>query len=202
MAAWSGLRLVSCTKFIYFFIYFIDLYFLFSPLVRDPTKPSSQVIYTPSSHLLSFLPLKVSLLFYLTLGACSFPCCRSQRLKCRLWFALPSFSSSFFLSFFLSFSFLLAIIIFIIFIVAGGKWTTYRAMASDAVDKAITAFDLKPERACQTETSLLVGAHHYRFPLVSSSFLPFFPPFLFLFNLSSSFFQYFGLHQIGTTIRF
>lgn len=65
---------------------------------------------------------------------------------------------------------------------AGGKWTTYRQMAEDAVDKAIEAFDLKPTRpdvvpnisglsniaegvlldgTCQTQQLRLIGAHGY-----------------------------------------
>ncbi|MDO5356394.1 MAG: glycerol-3-phosphate dehydrogenase/oxidase [Conchiformibius sp.] len=39
----------------------------------------------------------------------------------------------------------------------GGKWTTYRQMAQDGVDKAIQA-GLLPERACQTENLRLHGA--------------------------------------------
>eukprot|EP00009_Paramoeba_aestuarina_P017746 CAMPEP_0201540648 /NCGR_PEP_ID=MMETSP0161_2-20130828/71054_1 /ASSEMBLY_ACC=CAM_ASM_000251 /TAXON_ID=180227 /ORGANISM="Neoparamoeba aestuarina, Strain SoJaBio B1-5/56/2" /LENGTH=448 /DNA_ID=CAMNT_0047948131 /DNA_START=886 /DNA_END=2232 /DNA_ORIENTATION=+ len=45
--------------------------------------------------------------------------------------------------------------------VAGGKWTTYRAMASDTVDQAIKSFDLRPQGNCRTETCLLVGSHNY-----------------------------------------
>ena len=41
---------------------------------------------------------------------------------------------------------------------AGGKWTSYRKMAEEGVDRAIEAFGLKPANACQTETSPLVGA--------------------------------------------
>lgn len=65
---------------------------------------------------------------------------------------------------------------------AGGKWTTYRHMAQDAVDDAIRAFHLSPERgvaleaigssttsftptattgACVTKTVPLIGAHGY-----------------------------------------
>jgi len=42
--------------------------------------------------------------------------------------------------------------------IAGGKWTTYRKMALDAVDHAIKTFDLKPARGCCTERLPLVGA--------------------------------------------
>ncbi|KAJ3367705.1 mitochondrial glycerol-3-phosphate dehydrogenase [Allomyces arbusculus] len=46
--------------------------------------------------------------------------------------------------------------------IAGGKWTTYRAMAAETVDKAIEVFDLHPVHAkSQTETTLLVGSHGY-----------------------------------------
>jgi glycerol-3-phosphate dehydrogenase len=56
--------------------------------------------------------------------------------------------------------------------VAGGKWTTYRKMAEEAVDQAITSFgrassptfhhaDLKPRTPCRTEDILLIGSHGY-----------------------------------------
>jgi len=41
--------------------------------------------------------------------------------------------------------------------IAGGKWTTYRRMAEDTVDKAIQRSGL-PERACVTETLMIHGA--------------------------------------------
>ncbi|KAH8693094.1 mitochondrial glycerol-3-phosphate dehydrogenase [Talaromyces proteolyticus] len=65
---------------------------------------------------------------------------------------------------------------------AGGKWTTYRQMAEEAVDEAIKAFSLQPRRteyvpdvsgtglktdnfnldgSCQTHQIRLVGAHGY-----------------------------------------
>ncbi|PHH74712.1 hypothetical protein CDD82_4808 [Ophiocordyceps australis] len=62
---------------------------------------------------------------------------------------------------------------------AGGKWTTYRQMAEDAVDEAIKAFDLTPRAlqlgdisgaglpglattgVCQTRTTPVVGAHGF-----------------------------------------
>lgn len=65
---------------------------------------------------------------------------------------------------------------------AGGKWTTYRQMAEDAVDKAIKVFKLKPGKvgpvpdisgvdcvqdtaildgSCQTHQIRLIGAHGY-----------------------------------------
>jgi glycerol-3-phosphate dehydrogenase len=41
--------------------------------------------------------------------------------------------------------------------ITGGKWTTYRRMAEDTVDKAIQRSGL-PERACVTETLMIHGA--------------------------------------------
>lgn len=44
--------------------------------------------------------------------------------------------------------------------IAGGKWTTYRAMAEHTMDAAIKACNLKPEKAeCQTDGMLLEGSH-------------------------------------------
>jgi glycerol-3-phosphate dehydrogenase len=45
--------------------------------------------------------------------------------------------------------------------VAGGKWTSYRKMAEEAVDQAIDQFGLKPARRCQTRHMLLAGAEHF-----------------------------------------
>lgn len=46
--------------------------------------------------------------------------------------------------------------------IAGGKWTTYRAMAKETVDKAIEVFDLKPTAPkCQTEQVMLLGSEGY-----------------------------------------
>ncbi|KAG2218627.1 hypothetical protein INT45_009759 [Circinella minor] len=42
--------------------------------------------------------------------------------------------------------------------IAGGKWTTYRAMAQETVDRAIEVFDLKPTGPCRTETVMLMGS--------------------------------------------
>lgn len=42
--------------------------------------------------------------------------------------------------------------------VAGGKWTTYRAMARDAVDAAVAAGSLPAARGCSTAALPLVGA--------------------------------------------
>jgi glycerol-3-phosphate dehydrogenase len=45
--------------------------------------------------------------------------------------------------------------------VAGGKWTSYRKMAEEAVDQAIDQFGLKPTCRCQTRHMLLAGAEHF-----------------------------------------
>ncbi|KJZ72060.1 hypothetical protein HIM_08515 [Hirsutella minnesotensis 3608] len=68
---------------------------------------------------------------------------------------------------------------------AGGKWTTYRQMAEDAVDEAIKVFDLKPEPVsfpdisgaglpgftangkCRTRITPVLGAHGYSAALPS-----------------------------------
>ncbi|THG98934.1 hypothetical protein EW026_g3317 [Hermanssonia centrifuga] len=42
--------------------------------------------------------------------------------------------------------------------IAGGKWTTYRAMAEETVDKAIEVFGLKARADCVTEQLRLVGS--------------------------------------------
>ncbi|GBE83265.1 Glycerol-3-phosphate dehydrogenase, mitochondrial [Sparassis crispa] len=42
--------------------------------------------------------------------------------------------------------------------IAGGKWTTYRAMAEETVDKAVEVFGLKPKNGCITERLRLVGS--------------------------------------------
>ncbi|KZT65822.1 DAO-domain-containing protein [Daedalea quercina L-15889] len=42
--------------------------------------------------------------------------------------------------------------------IAGGKWTTYRAMAEETVDKAVEVFGLKPKNGCVTESLRLVGS--------------------------------------------
>ena len=41
--------------------------------------------------------------------------------------------------------------------IAGGKWTTYRAMAQETIDKAIDVFALKPTGPCVTTRLPLVG---------------------------------------------
>ncbi|XP_012945829.2 glycerol-3-phosphate dehydrogenase, mitochondrial [Aplysia californica] len=43
--------------------------------------------------------------------------------------------------------------------IAGGKWTTYRSMAEETMDKAIEVCDLKPSNPCRTKGLLLDGAH-------------------------------------------
>ncbi|KAH9949802.1 DAO-domain-containing protein [Amylocystis lapponica] len=42
--------------------------------------------------------------------------------------------------------------------IAGGKWTTYRAMAEETVDKAVEVFGLQPRSKCVTESLRLVGS--------------------------------------------
>ncbi|KAG8200139.1 hypothetical protein JTE90_018924 [Oedothorax gibbosus] len=42
--------------------------------------------------------------------------------------------------------------------IAGGKWTTYRVMAKEAVDAAVEACKLSPKSECQTDGLLLEGA--------------------------------------------
>ncbi|XP_010543555.1 PREDICTED: glycerol-3-phosphate dehydrogenase SDP6, mitochondrial [Tarenaya hassleriana] len=43
--------------------------------------------------------------------------------------------------------------------ITGGKWTTYRSMAEDAVDAAIKSGKLNPTNECITQTLQLVGAY-------------------------------------------
>ncbi|CAH8470944.1 unnamed protein product [Heterobilharzia americana] len=43
--------------------------------------------------------------------------------------------------------------------IAGGKWTTYRNMAEETVDRAIEVCGLKPKNHCRTKGLLLEGAH-------------------------------------------
>lgn len=45
--------------------------------------------------------------------------------------------------------------------IAGGKWTTYRAMAAETIDEAIKVFGLHPARDCSTERVKLIGSHGY-----------------------------------------
>lgn len=43
--------------------------------------------------------------------------------------------------------------------IAGGKWTTYRAMAEETVDAAIKEYNLKPTGKSQTDHIKLLGGH-------------------------------------------
>jgi glycerol-3-phosphate dehydrogenase len=45
--------------------------------------------------------------------------------------------------------------------IAGGKWTTYRKMAMDVVDLAVSKFSLKPRTGCRTEGIYLMGGERY-----------------------------------------
>lgn len=45
--------------------------------------------------------------------------------------------------------------------IAGGKWTTYRKMALDAVNTAIAHANISVDRGSQTETLKLIGAKNY-----------------------------------------
>ncbi|PSN50880.1 Glycerol-3-phosphate dehydrogenase [Blattella germanica] len=45
--------------------------------------------------------------------------------------------------------------------IAGGKWTTYRAMAEHTIDAAIKACNLKPQNGCQTDGLRVEGAHNW-----------------------------------------
>ncbi|CAL8104799.1 unnamed protein product [Calicophoron daubneyi] len=45
--------------------------------------------------------------------------------------------------------------------IAGGKWTTYRSMAEETVDKAVEVCGLKPTSPCRTKGLLLEGAHKW-----------------------------------------
>lgn len=45
--------------------------------------------------------------------------------------------------------------------IAGGKWTTYRKMASDAVDYAVKRFKLNQKNVCRTESIQLLGSVDY-----------------------------------------
>jgi len=45
--------------------------------------------------------------------------------------------------------------------VAGGKWTSYRRMAEDAVDQALQSFGLKSASKCQTSQMRLFGAQNF-----------------------------------------
>jgi glycerol-3-phosphate dehydrogenase len=45
--------------------------------------------------------------------------------------------------------------------IAGGKWTSYRRMAEETVDKAVHFFELRPERKCMTHDFPVVGAENF-----------------------------------------
>ncbi|KAJ1930621.1 mitochondrial glycerol-3-phosphate dehydrogenase [Tieghemiomyces parasiticus] len=45
--------------------------------------------------------------------------------------------------------------------IAGGKWTTYRNMAEETVDRAIQEYGLHPTNGCVTSTTKLIGSHNY-----------------------------------------
>ena len=45
--------------------------------------------------------------------------------------------------------------------IAGGKWTTYRKMARDAVDHLVNDLGVKSSNVCTTEDILLLGAHEF-----------------------------------------
>lgn len=50
--------------------------------------------------------------------------------------------------------------------IVGGKWTTYRKMAEDVVDKAIAIGSLQPNKPCITKDLRLVGAHYFNHDIV------------------------------------
>jgi glycerol-3-phosphate dehydrogenase len=43
--------------------------------------------------------------------------------------------------------------------ISGGKWTTYRNMAKETIDRAVAHFGLSPERDCVTAEIRLLGSH-------------------------------------------
>lgn len=43
--------------------------------------------------------------------------------------------------------------------IAGGKWTTYRAMAEETIDRAIQQFSLKSDGKSETDKIKLIGSH-------------------------------------------
>ncbi len=46
--------------------------------------------------------------------------------------------------------------------IAGGKWTSYRRMAEETVDKAVHFFELRPEHKCKTHDFPVVGAENFQ----------------------------------------
>lgn len=51
--------------------------------------------------------------------------------------------------------------------IAGGKWTTYRLMAEETVDRVIDAAQLAPRHACRTHTLRLAGADGFHADLAN-----------------------------------
>ncbi|KAI8896025.1 FAD dependent oxidoreductase-domain-containing protein [Globomyces pollinis-pini] len=45
--------------------------------------------------------------------------------------------------------------------IAGGKWTTYRAMAEETIDRAVEVFKLDPTGPSLTNDTLLIGSHNW-----------------------------------------
>jgi len=45
--------------------------------------------------------------------------------------------------------------------IAGGKWTTYRSMAQDTVDKVVQVGKFDKASSCRTDGLLLVGGDNY-----------------------------------------
>jgi glycerol-3-phosphate dehydrogenase len=45
--------------------------------------------------------------------------------------------------------------------IAGGKWTTYRQMAEDTVDRVIATCGLETKKGCQTNGFMLDGGNGY-----------------------------------------
>lgn len=45
--------------------------------------------------------------------------------------------------------------------IGGGKWTTYRHMAEETIDKAVEVCGLTPKRECVTAGLLLEGGHDW-----------------------------------------
>jgi glycerol-3-phosphate dehydrogenase len=52
--------------------------------------------------------------------------------------------------------------------ITGGKWTTYRLMAEDAINRAVDSFFLTPDRECQTDDVRLIGAEGWCVSLANS----------------------------------
>jgi glycerol-3-phosphate dehydrogenase len=54
--------------------------------------------------------------------------------------------------------------------ICGGKWTTYRQMAEDAVDVAVARFGLRPKSGCRTADLPLAGAQNFDVEALPSAF--------------------------------